>query len=132
MTTFITSNNAPIYSVAAGPTPSSNTTPTRQGANTYFQPVPVAVVLQGGSVGVAYSETVTCQGGTPPFSYSLFSGSLPAGLTLSSSGLISGTPTTSSTYSFFIAVTDANGFQGFQNFSIAIGTPSGGNYIIIA
>ncbi len=51
--------------------------------------------LPGGQVGVAYSTTLVASGGTTPYSWSLTSGSLPAGLSLNSStGAITGTPTT--------------------------------------
>jgi hypothetical protein len=47
-------------------------------------------------VGVPFSESVSASGGTAPYTYTVTSGTLPAGLTLNpSSGLISGTPTAS-------------------------------------
>lgn len=52
--------------------------------------------------------TVTATGGTVPYSYSVFSGALPSGITLnSSSGVVSGTPVSSGTYaSIVLRVTD--------------------------
>jgi hypothetical protein len=58
---------------------------------------PLAVsttALPNGQVGVAYNATLTAQGGTTPYSWSLSSGTLPPNLSLSSAGVISGTPTT--------------------------------------
>ena len=127
MTTFITSNNAPPTPGGGQAVPSQNIAPTRAGLPAYFQLVLVAVVLPGGSIGAAYSETISAQGGTAPYVFTL-SGSLPPGLALSSSGVISGTPTTAGTYSFAVEVTDANLFQGFQNFSITISPGGGGNW----
>ena len=49
--------------------------------------------LPNGSVGVLYSASVVASGGTPPLSWSISAGALPAGLSLSASGVISGTPT---------------------------------------
>ena len=50
--------------------------------------------LPNGAVGTAYSQTLSGGGGTLPRSWSLTSGTLPAGLTLNSAtGVISGTPT---------------------------------------
>jgi hypothetical protein len=46
-------------------------------------------------------------GGTTPYTWSLSSGTLPAGLTLSAAGVISGTPTTPGTYTITVKVTDA-------------------------
>jgi hypothetical protein len=63
--------------------------------------------LPGGSVGVSYSATVAASGGTAPYGVSILSGSLPAGLTLSSSGVITGTPTAAGTVSFTLKVTDS-------------------------
>jgi hypothetical protein len=50
--------------------------------------------------GVLYSESLSASGGTPSYTWSLESGSaaLPSGLTLSSGGVISGTPTQSGTF----------------------------------
>ena len=57
-----------------------------------------------GTVGQAFSFQYTMTGGIGPYTYSLSSGSLPNGLALSSSGLISGTPTTAGTYNYGITV----------------------------
>lgn len=59
-----------------------------------------------------YSQTITASGGTAPYSYSLTSGALPAGLTLNSNGTISGTPTAAGNYSFGLTVTDSSGGGG--------------------
>jgi hypothetical protein len=60
-----------------------------------------------GTVGTAYSGGVTASGGVPPYTYSLYSGSLPTGLTLNTStGAITGTPTTGGTFAFSIQVKD--------------------------
>jgi hypothetical protein len=49
--------------------------------------------LASGQVGSAYSATLAAAGGVAPYSWSVTGGALPAGLSLSSSGAISGTPT---------------------------------------
>lgn len=49
--------------------------------------------LPGGQVGAGYSFALTTSGGTPPVQWVLISGSLPPGLSLSSSGVLTGTPT---------------------------------------
>jgi hypothetical protein len=65
--------------------------------------------LASGTDGAAYSQTLHASGGTPAYTWSIKSGSLPAGLTLSaSSGVISGTPTTSGTSSFTVTVSDSS------------------------
>ncbi len=69
-------------------------------------------------VGSAYSQQLSVTGGTTPFTYTLASGALPAGLTLSSTGLISGTPTTAGNSSFTVRATDANGATATQDFMV--------------
>jgi len=59
------------------------------------------------TMGSAYSTTLAATGGTSPYKWSIASGSLPAGLTLSSAGTISGTPTASGNVSFTVEVTDS-------------------------
>jgi prepilin-type N-terminal cleavage/methylation domain-containing protein len=62
--------------------------------------------LPDGNVGTAYSQTLNASGGVVPYTWSISAGSLPAGLTLSSAGVISGTPTTGGTSNFTVRVTD--------------------------
>jgi hypothetical protein len=54
---------------------------------------------------VPYSFQLTAEGGGAP-SWSIQSGSLPAGLTLASNGLVSGTPTSEGDFTFVARVTD--------------------------
>jgi len=59
------------------------------------------------NVGVAFLFTFTASGGTAPLTWSLQSGPLPPGLTLSSGGALTGTPTTPGTYPYVVKVTDS-------------------------
>jgi hypothetical protein len=64
--------------------------------------------LSNGTQNVAYTATLAANGGSPPLTWSLANGtSLPAGLTLSSAGQITGTPTGSGTTTFTVQVTDS-------------------------
>ena len=66
--------------------------------------------LPGGAVGTAYSQSLTASGGQAPYSFStsLASGALPGGLSLSGSGVISGVPTASGTFTFTVHGTDSS------------------------
>lgn len=70
-----------------------------------------------GKVGVPYSHRVEWKPGTgcPPYTYAVVGGEFPPGLTLSSSGYITGTPTKAGTYSFYIRQTDQCGPEGEGN-----------------
>jgi Putative Ig domain len=73
--------------------------------------------LPGGSIGIAYSATLALSGGTAPFTWSIASGSLPAGLALNSAtGVISGTPTAAGSSVFTIQVVDATGSLARRRF----------------
>jgi large repetitive protein len=64
--------------------------------------------LSGGTVGTAYSATLAATGGTGPYTWSLASGALPAGLSLNATtGALTGTPTATGTASFTVQVTDS-------------------------
>jgi hypothetical protein len=92
----------------------------------HYNPVPVAANLAGGTPGVAYSETINAQGGTSPYTFTVTSGAVPTGTTLnSSSGVISGTPSATGTFSFTITVTDSLGYTGSQAFQIIIAAVGG-------
>lgn len=65
--------------------------------------------LPGGQVGEAYAASLAAQGGTAPYTFQLAAGStLPAGLSLSSGGAISGTPTAAGDSYFTVDVTDSS------------------------
>jgi plastocyanin len=63
--------------------------------------------LPAAKVGTAYSTSLMASGGVPPYRWKLTRGSLPAGLTLSQTGTISGTPTARGTSSFHVRVSDS-------------------------
>ena len=76
--------------------------------------------LPSGTVGNAYSQTLSASGGTAPYSYAVSAGTLPAGLTLAAGGLLSGTPTAIGSSAFTVSVTDAHGFTAAQAYTVAI------------
>jgi hypothetical protein len=84
--------------------------------------------LPGGTSGSAYSQDLSASGGTNPYSWSVTSGSLPAGLSLARNGAISGTPTVAGTSTFTVQVKDAgNPAQtATQQFTLTVGPAAGG------
>lgn len=63
--------------------------------------------LPGAQTGAPYSTTLASSGGTPPYNWSLASGSLPQGFVLSSTGSITGTAIQVGSYAFTVKVTDS-------------------------
>lgn len=96
-----------------------------------------AAVLQQGVTGTAYSATIGAKGGIPPLTWSLLSGTLPPGLTLTTNtqtggtlppttGEVAGIPTTPGTYTFAVQVHDSAipEQNATQTFSITITNPT--------
>jgi O-glycosyl hydrolase len=96
------------------------------------QPPPLSITtgsLAGGTVGTSYSATLAGTGGTTPYSWSVSSGALPAGLNLNAgTGAITGTPTASGTATFTAQLLDSgNPVQSTTkalSITIASGTPT--------
>jgi hypothetical protein len=83
--------------------------------------------LPSGTVGVAYTTTtLTATGGTSPYTWSITAGSLPLGLTLSTGGVISGTPLAIETPGFTVQAMDSSGshLTGTQVLDIVVNTSS--------
>jgi Putative Ig domain len=76
--------------------------------------------LPNGSAGTPYSQTISASGGTGALTFSS-TGTLPPGLTLSSAGVLAGTPSTPGNYSFRIFATDNVGASASQPFTVTIG-----------
>ncbi len=76
--------------------------------------------LTNGTVDIQYSATLAATGGTSPYTWALSNGNLPAGLTLNTSGIISGTPAVAETYSFTVLVTDSNSLTANKALSITV------------
>ena len=84
------------------------------GATIAIAPTPIAIatsVLDAGRVNASYSALLSATGGTGTTNWSIVSGALPSGLTLSALGAIAGTPTTAGTATFTVQATDA-GWSG--------------------
>lgn len=106
-------------------------------ANTVIAPFTMSIVsgasalvitssatLPGGSVGTPYSQTLVATGGVTPYLWTLSNGVLPQGLSLSSSGVISGTPTGIGTSTFSVQVADSGLAKANQICYLTIAPPS--------
>jgi hypothetical protein len=81
--------------------------------------------LPQGTKGTTYNQTLTATGGRTTYFWSLVAPTvLPPGLTLSSNGLISGTPTTGGTYNFDVLLTDRDGRVATKSLAITIADPA--------
>ncbi len=95
------------------------------GSNTLTSSVVVPPTLSGTLTGATltapYSSGLTVSNGTGPFVWSVTGGALPAGLTLSTStGLITGTPTSAGSTSVTVSVVDANNRSASRTQSIVV------------
>jgi len=87
-------------------------------------PVEVTTTALGsGFLGIAYYETLGATGGTGAYVWSLAGGSLPAGLILSTSGIISGMPTQEGTFTFTVQV-ESGGVTATKELSITVVNPA--------
>ncbi len=77
-----------------------------------------------GTQGVAYSQQLSQTGGVGTVTYALASGTMPPGVTINGTGLISGTPTATGTYTFSVTATGSNGCSSTQSFTIVINCPT--------
>ncbi len=108
------------YSATAGITLSQNFLINIAPVLTISTPSP----LPPGMVGMPYSQSLSAAYGTTPYTYALQAGiagnNLPAGLTLSPTGTISGTPTAAGPFVFNVTVTDAAGNQASAQLALTI------------
>src|SRR6202050_4062543 len=89
----------PLQGCGAGSSASSTSTPLAV----------TTTSLLAGTATAPYSATLTATGGTGSgYAWSVSTGVLPGGVTLASSGIVSGTPTAAGTFNFTTAVTDSS------------------------
>src|SRR5262249_12505442 len=80
--------------------------------------------LPSGMVGLPYTVSVLANGGLPPVSWTILTGQLPPGLSLSSSGALLGTPSAAGSSTFTLQATDSLGNRASQSYSVSISATS--------
>jgi hypothetical protein len=76
--------------------------------------------LPNGNVGTGYSSQIGADGGFPPYTFAVASGTLPPGVTLATDGSLSGTPTTAGASTFLARVTDRRNFTATRSYTVTI------------
>jgi hypothetical protein len=118
-----TGSNSPEASPSSSPvttTPGTvptpfDSTPPAASPSAKASPRPAKLIITSlpyhmGEVGVTYGTVVlVAAGGVKPYKWSIQGGTIPPGLTLSTSGSTTGKPTTAGTFSFSVRVDDSAG-----------------------
>ena len=88
-------------------------------------PTILPAALPAGQVNISYNAALQAVGGAPPYTWSVISGSLPPGLSLSPAGVISGIPNSysSTPWQFQVQVTDSTPESSTSFFSITVNPP---------
>jgi hypothetical protein len=80
----------------------------------------ITASLPEATLGSPYSETLSSRGGTPPIHWTISSGSLPSGLSLTSDGIISGAPIDAGNYSFTVEAVEKFGAREEKSLSLRV------------
>src|SRR6266568_3441960 len=81
----------------------------------------ISATLPAASVGSTYSGSLTASGGTAPYTFTVVSGQLPQGLSLTdATGAISGIPTASGSFNFGVSVSDSTGASKEQALAVNV------------
>jgi hypothetical protein len=112
------SDNITFANTSSG---TGNTTrPVSLTVNATAAPAISTVALPAGAVNTAYNQTLAAAGGTSPYNWSVSAGTLPAGLSLSATGVLDGMPTAAGTSTFTVRVAGANSASSTKDFSVTI------------
>ena len=84
-----------------------------------------------GDVGVEVTRQLATQGGTGPYVWSVSTGALPTGISISPSGAISGVPADAGTFEVSVTATDAHGEVSTVQLTMVV-TPTGLNSRMMA
>ena len=81
--------------------------------------------LSSATAGVTYSNPLSASGGTPPYTWALISGALPAGIALQSTGSLSGTSAQAGQFNFTVQLSDSSSpkLTASQPFTLTVNGP---------
>ena len=125
-TTYLTIGTRTIDADYSGNASNAASTGTLSGGQSVIAPTIVLspTSLPNGTFNTAYNQTITASGGTAAYSFTVTSGTLPDGLSLSTSGVLSGMASAGGIFNFTVTATDANAFTGARAYSLTIGGAS--------
>ena len=122
-----TATTAGIYDFTITATILSSLCPGSRSYTLIVQPIcsPITVnpanpTLPPGTTGQMYGRTFTATGGTAAYSFTISAGALPNGVTLSSSGALSGVPSVAGNFNFTVTATDSKACTGARAYSLTI------------
>ena len=123
-----TANVSPLQSPSAASTPSETASPSAVAIPIPSPAGPALAIasmpVHNGEVGVGYlAVTLTAKNGAPPYAWSVSTGALPPGLTLSGGGVITGKNTQSGTFAFTVKVTDYAGATALGKIGMTVFSP---------
>ena len=113
------------YSVAVNYNDSTSTSLASAGSYTTTAPLSItsSSPLPGTTTSAPYSQTLAASGGTPNYTWSISGGALPTGLTLSSTGTLSGTSTAAGTFNFSATAADSVGHTITKSLTLSVTVP---------
>ncbi|MCC6390036.1 MAG: putative Ig domain-containing protein [Bryobacterales bacterium] len=86
--------------------------------------ITTAQALPPATAGTAYAQPLATAGGLPPYTWSVIDGSLPAGVSLTSGGILSGAPAAAGNFNFTVQVADNNKATASASFQLAVRLPA--------
>jgi hypothetical protein len=101
-------------------------------ALTNLSPITVGPAsLPDATAGAAYTQMLTASGGAGgPYTFFVTAGALPAGFTLSTSGVVSGSATTVTASSFTVTAADQTGIMGSQSYTLTIDPAAAATFVV--
>ncbi|MBI3682288.1 MAG: putative Ig domain-containing protein [Acidobacteria bacterium] len=122
---------AGLFNFTVVVTDSQNATATKALAMTVVPGLSITTTsLPAATAGVQYAQTLAATGGQAPYSWSLTSGSLPSGLTLNASGVISGTPQAAGSFNLTVQVADSRAAVASLALTLVVLLPAAPSVVI--